>query len=988
MITVLHHESDRVIVEATRVLRELSAAGLLNDIALVPVGDATGAGQPRATCVRAGEDTEMGLFDALATDPAVDGRVMTAVASADLAPQAQLELAEAVRRIADRCMSLAGVPVLASCLFVPESRDGSGIVPAAGFFSARTANFVALPADWRFVDGAAVAIEFGDADRAAWHAALEVATLTSAWCATADSRWQPEILATGVAGYGLSFVRSSARLVTVRTSGPAAAGDNVLPVPDGFTPAPVQEFVERTVAVLHPEVFRLDSQLDGPGGAGQRGGALRLLVSALGGLFPPLASGLSGFYRLLRTEVAKALGGDAGSGESDEPAASQPDRQVADLTVVVLEGFEPKVWTDLVRNVLGVADGGGTVYAAEARRAAGHKQFVFVTRDSLVDDVLEQRVHPVAPDDAPAAAGDADPAYGNAEANGGEPNLVESDADPAEDAGDPAEGGADPAEDADGPAEPEPEPEPDPLEAPARARGLLTLIDDAFRREIARAKDRRRDQQRELEHLAEQAERTEKFEPPAALRTTIVAFFVTAFVVLASYVLLLDTFDFGDVDQSLRTRLAIVATAFTWLVLQYPLAPRGDDPRAVQSHLLRSATVVAIVAALAAVFADPISDIATGRPWLELVPIFATAVTLWLAWRVLRSERARARPAGRALALAWTICYLVAGLLLYANMDRSVFNRWGWLQRFFEIYGDGIRYAAAAVAGFLFLLALAMLAVSDAGADRRRRRARARMRELRLELQREELLPMLKGLRINWLGTAAALDYILRRGFPPPATPGGADGGLRSPLLRLALRSRESHHPPPAPGWLFAQYETAVDAYSARRDARAGGAGWVQPETSTMVSRLDRDPLAAPGTDPRWDFAHRLGAGEFDDALAAGLPGAGDGSLLDADFEFMGEVAPVAPAALPLGLVGPGAAGLGLVAMNSTWWWPDGFGVPESVTPPRPGRTVRSTAGQAYLAVRLDVSDPVLEGQLSEGSAPPVEPDDESAPAGPDDGLR
>ncbi len=977
MITVLHHESDRVIVEATRILRDLSASGLLADIALVPVGDATWSGQPRATCVRAGEDTEMGLFDALATDPAVDGHVMTAVASADLAPQAQIELAQAVLRIADRGMSLASVPVLASCLFVPESRDGGGILPAAGFFSARAANFVALPADWRFVDGAAVAIEFVDADRAAWHAALEIATLTSAWCATANSRWQPEFLAPGVSGHGLRFVRSSARLVTVRRSGPAAAVDDVLPVPEGFTPAPVPELVERTVSVLHPEVFRLDSQLGEAGVAGRHGGVLNLLVGALGGLFPPLASGLRGFYRLLRTEVAKALGGDAGSGENDESAASQPDRQVADRTVVVLEGFEPKVWTDLVRNVLGVADGGGTVDTAEARRAAGHKQFVFVTRNCLVDDVLEQRVHAGFPGDAPAATGDADPADGDAEATEGEPALVESGADPAEGGGGPTEGGADPAE-----------PDPDPVEAPARPLGLLTLIDDAFRREIARAKDQRRDQQRELEHLAEQVERTEKFEPPAALRTTITAFFVTVFVVVASYVLLLDTFDFGDVDQTLRTRLAIVATAFTWLVLRYPLAPRGDDPRAVQSHLLRSAAAVAVVAALAVVFAGPISDIATGRPWLELVPIIATAVTLWLAWKVLRSERARARPAGRAVALAWTICYLTAGLLLYANMDRSVFNRWGWLQRFFEIYGDGIRYAAVAVAGFLFLLALAMLAVSDAGADRRRRRARARMRELRQELQRVELLPMLKGLRINWLGTAAALDYILRRGFPPPAAPGGTDGGLRSPLLRLALCSRESHHPPPAPGWLFAQYETAVDAYSARRDAQAGGASWVRPETSTMVSRLDRDPLAAPGTDPRWDFAHRLGAGEFDDALVAGLPGAGDGSLLDADVEFMGEIAPVAPAALPLGLVGPGAASLGRVAMQGTWWWPDGFEAPESVTPPRPARTVRSTSGQAYLAVRLDVSDPILERQLGEGSEPSPEPDDEPVPAGSDDGLR
>ena len=975
MITVVHHAADRVVIEATRVLRDLSARGLLADIAVVEVGEAAWSGQPAATCVRAGEDVAMGLFDALATDPATDGHVLTAVASADLAPRSQLELAGELTRIADRAIGLAGVPVVASCLFVPESGDG-GILPAAGFFSAATANFVALPTDWRFVDGAAVAVEYDDADRAAWHAALEIATLTSAWGAVAQSRWQPEVLAPGVSGHGLRFVRSATRLVTVRRSGPAAAVENVLPTPEGFSPTPVPELVERAAVVLHPEVFRLEGRLDEAGALGGPGGVLRLLAGAVGGLFPPLASGLRGFWRLLCTEVARALGGDAGSGEGDHPPVSRPDRQASDETAVVLEGFEPRVWTDLVRNVLGAVDGGGTADAVEARRAAGHERFVFVTRDSLVDDVLRERIggQPSGDRDASAGADGADDAD-----DGGDVRWRGSEYRIGGGTRESAASGARASRDT-GPAE----------EADDR-RGLLTLIDDVFRGEVSRARRLRRQHQEEFDELVASAERAEQSEPTAALRRTIVAFVVTAFVVVASYVLLLDAFDFGDVDRTLRTRLAIVATAFTWLVLQYPLAPRGGDTRAVQSHLLRSAAVIAVVAALAAVFADPISDVATGRPWLEIIPILAALVTFWLAWRVLRSEHAGERSAGRALALAWTICYLIAGLFLYANMEHSIFGRWGWLRRFLENYGDGIRYAAVAVAGFLFLLALTMLAVSDAGADRHRRRARARMGELRLELQREDLVPVLRGLRVNWLGTAAALEYIMRRAFPPPSPADDDDGGLRSPLLRLALHSREAYYPPPPPGWLFAQYEMAVGAYGARRDARAGGARWIRPETATMVSPLDRDLLASSGTDPRWDFAHRLGAGEFDDALVAGLPGADDGSLLDEDLVFMGEVAPVAPGALPLGLVGPLAAGLGHVAMQSTWWWPDGFAVPDlpdSAPRPRPAQTLRSTAGQAYVAVRLDVSDPILERQISGGSSPPVEPEEEPPPSGPDDGLR
>ena len=994
VITVFHHEADRVIVDARRILRDLSAHGLLGDVVFVQVGDVVASARPPATRLRGGEDTDVALFDALAGDPAVDGHVMTAVASGDLAAEHQRELAGQLRRAAEQGRRIGGVSIVGSCLFVPESRDGVSLLPAADFFSEETANLVALPADWRFVGAVGVAIEFEDSDRAAWHAALEIATSTSAWSATADSRWQPEFRGPGVPGASFRFVRSAARLVTVGTSGPAAAGENVLPVPDGFTASPVPELVERTVALLHPEAFRLDSRLAEAGAVGRGGGMLRRLAAGLGGLFPPLAQGLRGFGRTLRTEVVKALGGDAPSGESDQLPALPPDRRVADAAAVVLEGFEPKVWTDLVRNVLGVADGGG---AADARRAGGHERFVFVARESLVDDVLEQRIGLGFAEDNPVATGGDGLAEGDADVPGREPAPAEGAEDPREGAGRLADGDAGATGHEPGPAgsdEDRPEGgrhaegDADPAGPTRGTRGLLTLVDDAFRREIARAEDRRSDQQRELTQLAEQAERTEKFEPPAALRTTIVAFFVTAFIVVASYVLLLDAFDFGHLDSTLMTLLAIVATAITWLVLLYPLTPRGDDdPRAPQSHLLRSAAIVATLAALAAVFAEQISDFAAGRQWPELVPVAATVVTVRLAWIVLRSERAREQSAGRALALAWTLCYLVTGALLYANMDRSVFNRWGWLRQFVASYGPGIRYAAVAVAGFLFLLALVMLAVGDAGADRRRRRTRARMRELREELEREELLPMLRGLRVNWLGTAAALDHILRRAFPPAAADSNS-GELRPPLLRMALRFREAYRPPPPPGWLFARYEMAVDAYSSRREASARGTGWVRPETATMVSRLDRNPLAAPGADPRWDFAYRLGAGEFDSALGAGSSAADDGSLLDADMEFMREIVPVAPATLPLGLVGPGAAALGRVNMEGTWWWPDGFAVPESLTPPRSCRPARSAAGHAYLAARLDVSDPVLERQLSEGPAPPVESDDEPPEADSDDGLR
>lgn len=962
MITLVIHEADRPIAGATRVLREFSAAGLLGDLALVNAGETDSPGGPRCVCVRAGEETETGLFDALATDPAVDGVMLTAVASGDLAPEHQRDLAEAALGIADQIMKLAGIQAATNCLFVPESAPGAEILPAAGYFSARTANLVALPTDWQCVDAVHVGIDYADGDRAAWHAALEIASVTSSWAGVVDSRWQPKF--SGVAHNTLCFVRSAARLVTLSQSGPRAAVDGTLPVPEGFQPTPVPGLISRAVPVLHPEAFRLDGALSETGDPG-RSGPLMILVRAISGVFPPLASGLRGFGRVLRDEVVKALGGEGPSTDGDQRDGAGAESQPAEVPSVVLEGFEHGVWTDLVRNVLGLADGGGTPDAAEARRVAGHKQYVFVTRDSLVDDVLEQRLAEGGSEGLPSAV----------QAAASDDGEESPDSDPSSDAPvDSADSGAGPAED-------------------GGRRGLLTLVDDAFRRETVRALARRRAQQRERDELAEQVAQTEHSDPPAAFRVTLAAFLITGFVVGASYVLLLDAFDFGDVDEVFRTRLAIAATAVTWLVLQYPLAPRGDDPRVVQSYLLRSAAVVAVVAGLAAVFAGPISDFASGRPWLELIPVVAAVVTVRLAWRVLRSAEARERPAGRAVALGWTVCYLVSGLLLYANMERSVFNRWGWARRFFEEYGDGVRYAAAAVAVFLLLLAVALFAVSDSGSDRHRRRARAQMRELDRELQYPELRPILQGLRTNWLGTAAALDHILTKSFPLPSPAGEAVGRLRSPLLRFAVRRQEAYAPPPPPGWLFTQYERAVDAYSAQRSARSGTSGRVRPEAATMVSRLDCDLLAVPGSDPRWDFARRLRTGEFDDVLAADSANAPGGSLQDSDREFLRQIAPVAPIELPLGLLGPSAAALGKVAMNTTWWWPDGFQVPDALTQPLPARTGPADGGQAHIAVRLDVSDPVLEGQLR-GEASPQDnadvqpPDDGDDVPGRDDGLR
>ncbi len=978
MITILCHKADAVIVEATRKLDELSLHGLLNDVAVVEIGDDTSSGeQPLATCIQAGTRIQMGLYDALASaDPPADGRsFMTAVVSGALATQAQLEVAAAVADIAHQTMKLAGgVVVVPICLAVPEARDGSSILPAEGFFTSQTANFVALPTDWRFASGTASFISFVEDEKAAWHAALEIATLTSSWRAMTGNPWQPMIGAPGVSGHIYQFVRSSARLVQIRRRDHVAE-DRSLPVADGFEAAPVPEMAARTVEVLHPREFRLESQIGSFSTDSDRITRRAAIVSALGRVFSPLAIGFRGFAKQLRAEFLEAFGGDVQSNDDQPTTSSLPPDEPPAETAVVLKGFDPRLWTKQVRGVLGVAD--GAPEAARARTAAGNSDFVFVDPKCLVDDVLETRIRsgrrPDEPDAAPeeTRAGwfgtvdgevypaSANPAAANVDppssANTGEATPAAEDADPA----------ADPVVDDDD-------------ESP---KALLTLLDDAFCDEIDRAKARRLTLAKDLEKR-EQDERDEaaRSRPAAAVINIVMAFFMLTYALIAYYVLQIERLDMNDRDYVLMTRIFLGVTALISMVLLYPRMPPNDsDPRVRHSYYVKAAAIPLATFLLAIVFADLLYG------WEELredghpergpglIALTAMIVPLWLGWKVHQLGRECERSASRALALTLAVCYLITGVLVFADRDSFIVDRWEGLNNFLSEYGKELRYAMAAMALIMFLIALVMLIVSDRGNRIRRMRISAEIRELQAELQHHELLPVLRGLRVNWLGTAAALEYILRYNIPAEPASDGDIRDLHSPLLRLFVNPpREVFRRPPSPSWLCNQYEAVVAAYSQRR-ALLGSEIANRPEASPTVSPIEDDPLVLPSRDPRWELARRLRAGEFDGALAEVTWGTEARSLEDSELEILSEIAPSMPLKLPGSLTGLPSSALSEVEMQSVWWWPDEIEAPNAASPPKPGHVVRSPSEDAYLAVRIDISDQILEDPPSSKPEQPTE---------------
>ena len=949
MITLLYHEADRPLAAALDVLRLLSRHRLLEEVGLVEVPSL-------ATSSLASEPPEQSPArgpGAAAVAAGGEPLVVTAVATAALDPAGLRELAGAANGYVEDRRRLTGAAVSGVRLYLCADRQEHWAADAEEYFSPETANLVAVPVDSAPSGVDAEGVVLADADRFAWHAALEIATVTSGWRATAARRpWWPEPVVTGVGESAVRFVRSWARFVVVVDEPLTADSEGVLPVAAGFRRALVPTRIARAVEPLLPPEFRLEPEPDESPGAAQRGIVTESLALALRTLFPVLA----GSWRGLRASLAREWAGDI----AGEPAVTRRHRRadepepgsVSGGLPAVLAGFDLQTWTDLVQDVLGVIDGADTRRARDGRRAAGHERTVFVDEASLVDDVLERELGGL------SLAGSAEPDAGGGPA--GRPTV------PA---------GADPP-----PLEPE-RVEPAGAQPDERRRGLLTLLDDAFREQISRARQRHTEKQTDLDDLNAEEERIGPVEPPRAARSTAASFLATTLVVVASYVLLLDFFDFGDASPARRTVLAVVVTAFTWLVLAVPLAPHGDDdPTKVQSYLIRASAAIAVVAALASVFVEDIASAATGSPWLELVPLGFTGVTAWLCWKAVSSANARQRPVTRSLALAWTSVNLLVMLFLYANMERSLFGPGKALGVFFARYGGSLRAAAIGVAVFLLLLALALLAVTRGKHLRDLADIAARRRELRRDLDRRELEPQLEALRINWLGTAAALDHILRvlrQGWGHPAPEASIPESL---IARLAARVRGVRQQA-EPGWLFARYKAAAAAYTAAIGVDE------PPEASSQVSEPTPDLLRDPSGDPRWDFARRLRAGEFDEYLIAPRRTPRP-ALLEDDVAFLEGILPVDSRSLPFGTLGPGAARLGNVGVESILWWP-ADALPPAAADVRPAEVVGAPGRSVFQSACLDVSEPVrlADLQVAEHGHPLPEDGEGPLPVG-DDGLR
>lgn len=934
MVHILYHEADATAASAVELLTELAEARLLQRVRVAKVGGEA-VGPPSVI----GRDR---------SDSVGVPRLVAAVATENLEAGGLAELARAADFYRGEQQDLAGETVDGLRLYVPGFGRRLEPESLACYFSSQVANVVALPVDWVSPTAEAEPIVPEDADRFAWHTALELVTVTGAWSVSAHSPWRPEPDNAFIGETALRFTRSMSRLVTVTADSTVVGGDGVLPVPSGYIPSVVPERAELAAASLIPAEFRVPGPADKPGGKLRGDFLLLSLQKALQSLFPVAGRGFRAAAKGLRDEWRRELAEDLPQLDETESAASESDASEGSERALAQLGLDPKLWTDLVRRVLGVAD--GAAIATQARRDAGGEAILFVSGDGLVDDLLEEELSSLGsngdPTDDLTAGDQTRPVEGSPDGD----SRWRADAEPA--AGDQSAG--------------------EPRAGPRR-RGLLTLVGEQLVIQIDNARQRRADRAEKLAELAAlEGDRGSSagVQAPTLVRATAAAFVIVAFGVVASHVLLLDALSVSEMDSTLRTALAVVATAVTWFLLAVPLAPTTGGPAAVQSYLMRVAVIVAVPAAGATVFAEQLALASSRFVRWEILTIGFVGVTAWLFYMVVKSANALRRPVARSMSLSWTVAFLIVGLFLYANRDDSLFGRSTGAtadhgpsnaesvvgiveQDFLEQYGPSLRNAALIVAALLFVLAVVLLAISVGSDLRRAALIESRRRALRASAEDDRDVPgKLAALRINWLGTAAALDHLLRVLLRRRDTASERLVRLEPPIARFKVRSRTVAQPPPDPDWIYGRYRAAASAFTDEMGLRES------PETSRLVSRPSPALGTEPSEDPRWEFARRLREGAYDEQISL-PPGSSLPGVEKHDLDLVCAIEPDRPLLLlPLGQIGLAEAGLGRVEMDTKLWLPQSAGgAPEVLTVP---------GGLAAQSVRLDVSEPVELSALRE----------------------
>ena len=193
------------------------------------------------------------------------------------------------------------------------------------------------------------------------------------------------------------------------------------------------------------------------------------------------------------------------------------------------------------------------------------------------------------------------------------------------------------------------------------------------------------------------------------------------------------------------------------------------------------------------------------------------------------------------------------------------------------------------------------------------------------------------------------------------------------------------------PGWLYAQYRRAAEAYRASLDTLGpvglAGRGW--PNACAYPYPADENVLETVNGD-RWPFVQRLYRGDFDPVLRERVEAfaAGDGldELFDeiesfrvafgthpdeAPRDLFAEIALDPDPEIPQGILGGMSLNISHEErqMQSCLWWPQRLTVPSGSEPHARSRSLRLGDSVVHQAVRVDLSVPISLTALTGASA-------------------
>jgi hypothetical protein len=301
-----------------------------------------------------------------------------------------------------------------------------------------------------------------------------------------------------------------------------------------------------------------------------------------------------------------------------------------------------------------------------------------------------------------------------------------------------------------------------------------------------------------------------------------------------------------------------------------------------------------------------------------------------------------------------------------------------------------------------------------------------------LEYLKEQMLQtgvekrVASNLHVHWLGTAAVLERLIRLPYGPTSEVENAGVGrgvgpvpvrkFGDTVLNLTESGLDDFYDKvkpivSPPRYLNNQYQRISSAFAREQAATRRGTGQFEsfePEHCTYPLSLE-DALTSTAGGLRWPFAHRVYAGEFDEALRQSVESELGDALLETFVREPGwlrsaaghlpteglrsefaNIVPPETVDLPTGNLGEMvAARIGPSTMTPYVWWPSDIG---RMDPPRPHleglfHSSSENVGRSLIlqAVRADISDEIRLSVLRSGTSSPGSPIPASLPEAEDE---